>query len=322
MEEIASDLFRVKIPLPTIKYLNSYILKGKDRHLIVDTGLDSAACLEVMETALHRLGIVLKNTDFFITHFHGDHSGLLSRLAGKENRIYFNEPESRMIESYNFFEHLMAYNGKNGFPENRLRERVHRSSDRNHGYRWKKALKVVTEGDPIRVGERCFVCLETPGHSPGHTCLYEPEEKVLVAGDLLLADVTPGIPCLSDQGNPLKDYFESLDKVEKLDVDLVLPGHRKLFREHRERIRETKNFHVGRLVEILNLLGKVPLTAYRVASKVLGGNRGGSWDRLSDQQKCFEMTQVIAQLRYLQEEGRVSRICKGDRAGYCLGSGA
>ena len=321
MEEIAPDLFRVKIPLPTIKYLNSYIIKGKDRNLIVDTGLDSAECLTVMETALHRLGIVMKNTDFFITHFHGDHSGLLSRLAGKENRIYFNKPESGMIESYHFFEHLMAYNLKNGFPEKRLRAMDHRPSDRNYGYRWEKDLKVVEEGDHIRVGERCFVCLETPGHSPGHLCLYESEGKVLLAGDLLFADVTPGIPCVSDQGNPLKDYFESLEKVEKLDVDLVLPGHRKLFRDHRERIRDTKKFHLGRFDEILNLFGRVPVTAYRVASKVSGRTRGGLWDHFSNQQKCLEMTQVISQLRYLEGEGRVSRICTGDKTAYCLGSG-
>ena len=257
---------------------------------------------------------------FFITHFHGDHAGLLSRLAGKENKVYFNKPESRLIESYNFFEHLIDYNRENGFPDNKLQAIAQRFSNYSHDYGWKKSLKIVEEGHRIRVGERCFVCLHSPGHSPGHTCLYEPEEKILVAGVLLFADVTPGIPCISDQGNPLKDYFESLDKVKMLDVDLVLPGHRKLFRNHRERIRETKRFHFDRFDVICSLLGEGPLTAYQVASEVFGGIRGGSWNQFSDQQQCLEMTQVIAQLRYLEKEGMISRSCKWDRTAYCLGA--
>ncbi|HPJ67037.1 MAG TPA: MBL fold metallo-hydrolase [Desulfobacteraceae bacterium] len=305
MEEIAPDLFRIKIPLPTIKYLNAYVIRGRDRHLIVDTGLDSTECLEVMKTALDRLEIDLKNADFFITHFHGDHAGLLSRLAEKENRIYFNEPESRLIGSCNFFEHLIAYNRKNGFPNSRLRTMAKSISNNSHDYGWKKSLKIVVEGDRIRVGDRCFICLHTPGHSPGHTCLYEPEEKFLVSGDLLFADVTPGIPCLSDQGNPLKDYFESLDRIKELDVDLVLPGHRKLFRSHRERIEETKSFHFDRFDIIRSILDGGPLNAYQVTSKVVERVRGGSWSQLSDQQKCLEMTQVISQLRYMEREGMI-----------------
>jgi len=318
MEEIAPDLFRIKIPLPTFKYLNSYIIRGKNRHLIVDTGLDSPECLEVMKTALDRLGIDLKNADFFITHFHGDHAGLLSRLAEKESKVYFNEPESRLIGSCNFFEQLIAYNRKNGFPDNRLQATAKRTSSHSQDYGWKKCLKIVEEGDRIRVEDRCFICMHTPGHSPGHTCLYEPEEKFLVSGDLLFADVTPGIPCLSDHGNPLKDYFESLDRIKKLDVDLVLPGHRRLFRGHRERIEETKSFHFDRFDIIRSILDGGPLNAYQVTSKVVDGVRVDLWSQLSDQQKGLEMTQVIAQLRYMEREGMISSTRKKDRPDYCL----
>lgn len=145
MEEIASDIFRIKIPLPTFKYLNSYVIRGKNRHLVVDTGLDLPECLEVMKTALDRLGIVLKNADFFITHFHGDHAGLIVRLAAKESRIYFNEPESQLIGSYNFFEHLIGYNRKNGFPDNRLQAMAKRASNHIQDYAWKNGLKIVKE---------------------------------------------------------------------------------------------------------------------------------------------------------------------------------
>ena len=31
----------------------------------------------------------------------------------------------------------------------------------------------VSDGDTIRVGDYYFTCIETPGHSPGHICLYD-----------------------------------------------------------------------------------------------------------------------------------------------------
>ena len=41
MEEVLKGLYRIEVPLPRspLKYLNSYVVKGKDRHLIIDTGM-------------------------------------------------------------------------------------------------------------------------------------------------------------------------------------------------------------------------------------------------------------------------------------------
>lgn len=318
MEEVAPNLFRIKIPLPTIKYLNSYIVKGSDRHLIIDTGLDLPECREVMETALRRLGIAFKDTDFFLTHFHRDHSGLLFRLAGEKNKVYFNKFEMGMIESYSFFGQLATYSMKNGFPENLLQSIMNRFSDPNRDYGRKYEWEIIGEGDQISVGDYLFQCLETPGHSPGHTCLYEPEKKILVAGDLLFADATPGIPCLSDQGNPLKDYFQSLDKIEQLDIDLILPGHRKIFREYRKRIRETKKFHYDRFDKIIDILGREPVTVFQITMKILGGIQGDAWDEGSGKQLLLDMNQVISQLRYLESKGVACK--RGNRGitAYCL----
>ena len=63
-------------------------------------------------------------------------------------------------------------------------------------------------------------------------------KKILISGDHILSDITPNIQCWSDQEDPLKNYLASLDKVYQLDVDLVLPGHRRVFKNFRERISE------------------------------------------------------------------------------------
>lgn len=43
----------------------------------------------------------------------------------------------------------------------------------------------VQDGDTIRVGRSTFQVIEFPGHAPGQFGLYEPDEKVLFAGDAL-----------------------------------------------------------------------------------------------------------------------------------------
>jgi glyoxylase-like metal-dependent hydrolase (beta-lactamase superfamily II) len=89
IEELLTDLYRVEIPLPRspLKALNSYIVKGNGRFLIIDTGMNREECLRPMRSALQKLDIDLNKTDFFITHLHADHSGLVGVLATDTSKI-------------------------------------------------------------------------------------------------------------------------------------------------------------------------------------------------------------------------------------------
>ena len=82
-EEIFPGLYRLKIPLPEspLKFLNSYIIKGPDKNLLIDTGLNRKECLEAMQDGLAKLKVDLKKTDIFITHLHADHFGLVGQTG-------------------------------------------------------------------------------------------------------------------------------------------------------------------------------------------------------------------------------------------------
>lgn len=45
----------------------------------------------------------------------------------------------------------------------------------------------------IEIGDLHIRCVATPGHSPDHVSLYEANNKILVAGDHILFDITPNI---------------------------------------------------------------------------------------------------------------------------------
>ncbi len=109
IEKLAHNIFCIKIPLPEtpLKSLNSVIIKGKSRNLIIDTGLNHDACLKAMNKGLTELDIDRNRTDFLITHLHADHFGLLHRLTTPESRIYFNRPEAELVESWEGWEPML-----------------------------------------------------------------------------------------------------------------------------------------------------------------------------------------------------------------------
>ena len=82
IEEILANLYKIEIPLPEspLKALNSYVIKNSERNLIIDTGWNQEECMNAMQTGLKELGVDLRKTDFFITHLHADHLGLVSTL--------------------------------------------------------------------------------------------------------------------------------------------------------------------------------------------------------------------------------------------------
>ena len=308
-QEILPNLFRLKIPLPDspLKYLNSYVIKGPDRNLIIDTGLNRKECLEAMQAGLSTLGIDLKASDIFITHLHADHFGLVTKLATDTSHVYFSRPEKELLESWEGFGPMIAYAGQNGFPENELQAALDKHPGAKFGSEWIPEMKLLEDGDEIRIGDYEFRCVVTPGHTMGHICLYEPDKKILVAGDHILIDITPNIQCWSDTQNPLKHYLASLEKVYSLKVDLTLPGHRRLIENHQTRIEELKRHHADRLIEVLSILKAGAMHAFQVASQMTWDIDSESWDQFPVAQKWFATGEAISHLRYLEEEGKLRR---------------
>jgi glyoxylase-like metal-dependent hydrolase (beta-lactamase superfamily II) len=201
---------------------------------------------------------------------------------------------------------MIAYAGIHGFPENELRTAIENHPGNRFGSDWIPALHILADGDWIDVGEYGFECVATPGHTLGHTCLYEPDQRLLIAGDHILGDITPNIQCWSDNANPLRLYLDSLDKVRHLAVDLVLPGHRSLFSNCTQRIQELEKHHKQRLDEVQKILNGSSLTAYAVASRMTWDIRG-SWEEFPVAQKWFATGEALSHLRYLEEAGSIMR---------------
>ena len=232
-----------------------------------------------------------------------DHLGLLSSLATDISTVYFNQPEADRIKSGISWEDFADFARLNGFPEKELQAVAHSHPGFKFRPKGELSFHVLKEGDTLRISDYVFKCVETPGHSKGHMCLYEPRTKIFVAGDHILNDITPNIQLWSDDWNPLKEYLESLAKVYELEIGLVLPGHRGIFRNGRERIQELKDHHRKRLEEIVSILEKGKKNAFQVASEMHWDILYDSWDLFPVSQKWFATGEAISHLKYLEEEG-------------------
>ena len=102
----------------------------------------------------------------------------------------------------------------------------------------------------LHYGGYSLQAVETPGHTPGHMCLYDAEKKLLFCGDHILGTITPNICIELSTENPLQDYLASLQKVEKLDVQTLLTAHGTPVENMYARIQELYRHHQERLAEV------------------------------------------------------------------------
>ncbi len=315
IERIFPDLYKIEIPLPNnpLKATNSYFIKGEKRNLLIDTGFNRKECRAAYDEAIKALGFSMADTDLFITHLHGDHSGLIAYLAKPETKVFGGRYFAAASElgnkgpQWSYFEDFITQSGL------RSTERI---TEQDHpGWRFAaepfSRIQIVANGDTIEAGGYHLQCIQTDGHAPDHYCLYEPDKKILFCGDHILAKITPnitiwGTPWEIDR-DYLGEYFKSLEKCAELDIELALPGHRDLITDHRARIDELKVHHAKRLENTLDILGRESMNGATVASKMKWDLTFKKWDEFPSAQKIFATGEALAHLIHLVFAGEVSK---------------
>lgn len=316
--EIFPGIHRIEVPLPKspLKAVNCYVLKAGERALVVDTGMDRPECKEALLHGLKDLDVDIARTDFFITHLHSDHIGLVSRIAHPSATVYFNEVETEMMlraaREGGFGPGMGNFARRAGFSEVEANESVSRHPGVKYQAHLPVEYTVMRDGEMIEFGDFRFECVHTPGHSQGHLCLYEREKRLILCGDHVLAEISPNIAAWADTDDPLREYLQSLDKAGALDVDVALPGHRRVLRDFHERIAELKAHHAERLDEVQTLLDGQPASAYDIASRMTWDLKYDRWEDVNVMQKWFATGEAIAHLRYLEADNSVRSATDGD----------
>lgn len=192
---------------------NSYIL-GEDRAILVDVGHQRH--VNHLLQGMEQDGISLDSVDLIIiTHCHPDHhEAVLSLVDGRIKVTYHREEENYLRQEGGALYQMM------GIPIPSV------------------PVEFYLKEGTLQVDGRLYQIIHTPGHSPGAICIYWPEKKVLVTGDLIFYG---GVGRTDFPGGDGKQLIQSIEKVRGLDVEILLPGHGEVI-VGKDQIRE--NFQV------------------------------------------------------------------------------
>ena len=318
--EVAPGVHRMALPLgihgvPTV---SAYLLHDEAGDTLVDCGIAApgelgddpcdalVAALRVAGGALERIARLV------VTHAHIDHFGLAGEVVRRSGGdLWLHEATDLDLAKYadpdeavDQREVMLADHGLYG--------PALTSSSRGL-QDWMPGMpsigrpdRLVRGGERITAGDRTWEVLHTPGHSPGHICLFSATDRLLCSGDHLLQVVSP--PVTFERGferDPMGSYLDSLDRVADLDPELVLPGHGTPFRHGARRAASIARGKRARLDRVRDLVSARPSTATELTEALhRGALHSGS---LTGAQLHFAMAEVLADLPFHEVRGVLSR---------------
>jgi len=299
-------VFPIVLPDNALECLNCYVIVGENggRNLLMDTGFHQEQCRADLFAGIEALGLRPEQTDVFISHLHPDHAGNAADLQAMGFNIIMGALDYEILckagVSGTSPQQLMT----EGIPANVAERTVDYSED---PYRVPEfTAELVNEGDVLSYNGYNLKVLITPGHTPGHICLYDEEKKIMFTGDHILFGMNPFVTAWGIQDDPLGTYIESLRGLYGLDVQHVLPAHKgKQDVEFRERINQLIRHREKKTGDVLRALREIPgSSAFQIACHL-------SWvcpDKLDITPRevvFFMISEARASLIYMNRKGRV-----------------
>jgi glyoxylase-like metal-dependent hydrolase (beta-lactamase superfamily II) len=306
--QIVPGVWCLRLPLawPQIPHVNVWVLAREGGGvLLVDSAMAGTGAWEALTGALRRAGGGIRDVHALaITHAHADHVGLAARIAresGCETWIHPGaEPFFAIVRDPGPTEAARARRARReGVPEPLLAAYASIVEEDTGTTGPLDDARPLVAGAKLPSALGDWQVVETPGHTPSHVCLYQPEHRFLLAGDLLSRHFAP----FFDYGwsaDPVAEYLASLDAIAALDVDLVLPGHGAPLPEFGALIATHRAGVHDRLAAVHGGLGGGATTAYELTLRIFGRPPdviAGVW----------QLVEVMAYLAHLRRTGGVVR---------------
>jgi glyoxylase-like metal-dependent hydrolase (beta-lactamase superfamily II) len=309
-----THLHAIELPTPfPVGPVTVYLTDAAGEPLtLLDTGPKTEEARAALESALALLGHRLADLDrIIISHAHADHFGLAAELVAASGAEVWSHPwnvvalgdyEWDRQDRTAFYVDLLR---RAAVPE----EVMARVGGATRGVsRYVGAVTVahtLEEGDRLQLADHRWQVLHTPGHAVGLICLYEPQTKMLLSSDHLLADISsnpivePPPPGHDERLHSLALYRASLQRVAQLDISLALPSHGPPIRDVPGLVEQRLAFHDQRIEHVASALRNGSSTTWEITLALFP-------DR-SPLDTFLAVSEVIGHLDVMQLEGRVLR---------------
>ncbi len=265
--DVAPGVKWMRMPLPgSLAFINVWALEDGEGWTIVDTGMNIEACRngweQIFETALEGRPV----TRVLVTHLHPDHVGLAGWITERfDCRLWMTRLEyltCRVMVTDTGREaprEAVQFYRAAGWSEAALDD--YRARFGGFGrviHTLPDSFQRLRHDDVLRIGAHDWRVVVGSGHSPEHACLYCQQLKLMISGDQVLPRISSNVSVYptEPQADPLTDWLDSLQRLERLIPDdvLVLPAHNDPFIGLHARLRYLAQGHERGLERLAKVL--------------------------------------------------------------------
>ena len=314
VERVRPDLWSVPVPIPDspLRYTLTYLVADGSALVVVDPGWDTEAGWQALTGGLKAAGASPAGvTGIVVTHIHPDHHGLSARLREASGAwVAMHPAEADSLSAFQgqaagFLRDDLDWLRSCGVPGDVAEGLAVTEDTMAAVLAMAKPDVLLGHGDLVPLPGRRLRAVWTPGHTPGHLCLHEEAEDVLLTGDHVLPRISPNIGLQSHSAEPpLAAYLRSLQLIAPYDTAEALPAHEYRFHGLADRVRMLLAHHERRCDEVIAILARLgPATIWQVTQE-MSWSRG--WAAVTGFMRRAAIAEAGAHLRHLADAGRVS----------------
>ncbi|HEY8863899.1 MAG TPA: MBL fold metallo-hydrolase [Candidatus Dormibacteraeota bacterium] len=307
VSEVAEGVFELRLPIPFEDGLvNVFLFADGAEADLLDCGMNAEESVALIRQAVAHIG-AKRLRRLVVTHIHPDHYGAAGIFAGEGLAdLYIHRLEVPLVHPrYVELEHLVSevrtYLLVNGVPVDDAEELSNSQRALSQVVKTAEPSVQLDGAEMLQLGRRLLRVEWTPGHSPGHICLYDRQAKLLFAGDTILPDLSPNIG-LHPQStpDPLHEYLDGLRRLAAYEPALILPAHGRPFTDAPARVKVLEAHHRRRLDQIVEIVGRGKETGWEVALELWG-------PRDHFYEKRLALQEALAHLQALAVDDRVKK---------------
>lgn len=294
-----------------------YILRGRDRSAIIDTGVVSTYRMTLAPQLAEERMDSREVTAIINTHGHPDHfGGNASWLeASSDAQILAPLADAPWVE-----DHERHWNELwDSFPGCLSWEAAMKTSVLEDFCGPNTPVDVfVRDGTEIDLGGRVVRAIRTGAHSPDHMAYWDEKDRLLFSGDVVQGNGAPflsGLVNLAPLYSDPEEYRRGLGVLARHDFEWLIPSHAQpLSADAGQKLLRESIAYVDRVDRLLDEIDAVgaPLTIASVAGEI--GTRLGNFGGVSLQTATVAQAHLIERLRAksLRSEWLMSSATGGD----------
>jgi glyoxylase-like metal-dependent hydrolase (beta-lactamase superfamily II) len=238
---------------------NIYVVPDDKGFSLIDVGCGSASSTEHLQRGLDHWGLTFDQLHTVVlSHAHPDHMGAMWWILEQSHpKILIHHidagPALDPMKLEHTFDIPFAKKCWTASQDNNTYQNFNLLKFfKDSGCPMSAASDVVQihEGDVLHLGDFQLEVVHTPGHSPGHISLYAKDKRFMLPGDLVGKAPAWYVP----SSGGVIGYLESLDKLEALDADFLLPAHGPIIHEVKPAIRRIRKKLLAREAILIKAL--------------------------------------------------------------------